>query len=470
MTSFLSINSESILTYLLNQSISSIPLFLFVLIFSILFPYKYPKAQYNLWFLFLLRYIFPLDYIVTHYLTLTNPIALITIPTLHFSAQDLFIEATIPGNAMQPSFQWAIFIIYAWLTGLVFLLVRYFYLHHRICQIQKNSSSVIAASHKRRLNIWRRRLGIQRTIHLKFSDVTQSAFNMGLVHPQIILPLHYQHLSLAKLDLIIGHECMHIKRFDNLQLSIQYAVRSVYFFNPLIWLANRFLHLSREQICDTSVIQQAHVPAQFYGNILLDSLYQPGIAGLNSGFNINQFLIKQRLLTLSRSQNMSRTIIIFLIISSLALSAFSLENNIPGSTQEEPKIQENFAQPIKKGRISSRFGMRMHPILKVEKKHDGIDIAAPTGTPIYASADGLVSFAERKGGYGRLIIIDHANGFQTLYSQLSEMIVTSDDHVKSGQLIGLVGNSGLSTAPHLHYEIRKNSEPIDPLDLIKFVF
>jgi len=114
--------------------------------------------------------------------------------------------------------------------------------------------------------------------------------------------------------------------------------------------------------------------------------------------------------------------------------------------------------------------MRMHPILKVEKKHDGIDIAAPTGTPIYASADGLVSFAERKGGYGRLIIIDHANGFQTLYSQLSEMIVTSDDHVKSGQLIGLVGNSGLSTAPHLHYEIRKNSEPIDPLDLIKFVF
>ncbi len=115
-------------------------------------------------------------------------------------------------------------------------------------------------------------------------------------------------------------------------------------------------------------------------------------------------------------------------------------------------------------RLASGFGYRTHPIYKVRKMHPGIDFSAPLGTPIYATADGKVVKAQvRFSGYGKLIEIDHGFGYKTRYAHMQEFEVKAGQTVKRGQIIGYVGSTGLSTAPHLHYEVLKNDKQINPV-------
>ena len=112
--------------------------------------------------------------------------------------------------------------------------------------------------------------------------------------------------------------------------------------------------------------------------------------------------------------------------------------------------------------ISSRFGMRVHPITGVYKSHTGMDIASNQGTTVYAADSGTVVLAEWYGGYGNCIMIDHGNGYKTLYGHLSVISVSNGQSVSQGQTIGNVGSTGNSTGPHLHFEVYKNGERIDP--------
>lgn len=116
------------------------------------------------------------------------------------------------------------------------------------------------------------------------------------------------------------------------------------------------------------------------------------------------------------------------------------------------------------GRITSRFGYRRDPFTGRSKFHEGIDIANAVGTPIYSTADGVATFSERNGGYGNQIIINHGNGFVTVYAHNYKNLVGVGDIVKKGQLIAYLGNTGRSTGPHLHYEIRKNGKVINPIN------
>jgi murein DD-endopeptidase MepM/ murein hydrolase activator NlpD len=120
---------------------------------------------------------------------------------------------------------------------------------------------------------------------------------------------------------------------------------------------------------------------------------------------------------------------------------------------------------IKFTRISSRFGMRMHPIHKKWVGHKGVDYAAPSGTPIHATADGTVEFIGRQNGYGNVIILKNFGKYSTLYAHQSRFAkgLKKGDHVQQGQLIGYVGQTGWATGPHLHYEFRINNQPVDPL-------
>lgn len=114
--------------------------------------------------------------------------------------------------------------------------------------------------------------------------------------------------------------------------------------------------------------------------------------------------------------------------------------------------------------LASGFGWRTHPIYKVKKMHSGIDFAAAIGTPIYATADGKVASVEVKfSGYGKVVEIDHGFGYRTRYAHMHEFAVRSGQNVKRGDLIGYVGNTGLSTAPHLHYEVLINGTQVDPV-------
>lgn len=115
------------------------------------------------------------------------------------------------------------------------------------------------------------------------------------------------------------------------------------------------------------------------------------------------------------------------------------------------------------GRLSSPFGERDHPLTGETKHHDGVDFAAGQGTPIRAAADGVVSFAGQRGGYGNVVIVDHPGGLQTLYAHQSHVGVTEGEWVGRGQVIGAVGSTGRSTGPHLHFEVREGGRAVDPL-------
>ena len=123
--------------------------------------------------------------------------------------------------------------------------------------------------------------------------------------------------------------------------------------------------------------------------------------------------------------------------------------------------------PVNGARLSSGFGMRKHPILGYNKKHQGVDFAAPTGTPIMAAGTGHIEFVGNNGGAGKYIRIKHLNGYKTSYSHLSKYAsgIKKNVRVTQGQTIGYVGNTGLSTGPHLHYEVIYNGERINPMKM-----
>lgn len=116
-------------------------------------------------------------------------------------------------------------------------------------------------------------------------------------------------------------------------------------------------------------------------------------------------------------------------------------------------------------RFGSSFGTRMHPILKVIRPHEGIDLTAPRGTNVYATADGKVLQAGyRSGGFGKKVLIDHGYGYRTVYGHCDEVLVEVGQEVKRGEVIARVGNTGLSQSPHLHYEVHVNGRPVNPIN------
>lgn len=119
--------------------------------------------------------------------------------------------------------------------------------------------------------------------------------------------------------------------------------------------------------------------------------------------------------------------------------------------------------PVAAYGLTSGFGMRQHPLLGLLREHSGVDLAAPFGSPIYATSDGVVSSADWRGGYGLFIALDHGGGVQTRYGHLSRLNVAAGQQVHKGDVIGLVGSTGLSTGPHLHYEVRLNGQAVNPM-------
>lgn len=131
------------------------------------------------------------------------------------------------------------------------------------------------------------------------------------------------------------------------------------------------------------------------------------------------------------------------------------------------RVRPGLAQPVRAARLSSGFGMRFHPILGYSRLHAGVDFAASTGTPIYAVTDGRVTFAGRHGGHGNFVKLAHAGGIGTGYAHMSRIAVRSGEQVKRGEVIGYVGSTGLSTGPHLHYEVYRNGRTVNPMS-VKF--
>ena len=135
-------------------------------------------------------------------------------------------------------------------------------------------------------------------------------------------------------------------------------------------------------------------------------------------------------------------------------------------SENQQAVFQSIAKPLAKqrggvpvaGRLSSDYGDRFHPILKEHRHHDGIDIAAPKGSPIHSVKDGIVSFAGVQGGYGNVVEIDHGNGWVTKYAHCDTIAVKVGDKVNASEVIAAVGSTGRSTGPHLHFEVERHGK------------
>nr|WP_298932015.1 M23 family metallopeptidase [uncultured Erythrobacter sp.] len=142
----------------------------------------------------------------------------------------------------------------------------------------------------------------------------------------------------------------------------------------------------------------------------------------------------------------------------------ALDEKGPGApVTQQPVVSVPSRSPLAGATLTSGYGMRNHPVLRRRARHKGVDLAAPTGTPIYATADGIIERADWFSSYGLYIAIDHGSDLETRYAHMSKLAVAAGDTVRKGDVIGYVGSTGRSTGPHLHYEVRVDGVAVNPI-------
>ncbi|AXK41231.1 MULTISPECIES: M23 family metallopeptidase [Erythrobacter] len=142
---------------------------------------------------------------------------------------------------------------------------------------------------------------------------------------------------------------------------------------------------------------------------------------------------------------------------------FAQWDKLDRSTPVAASVSVPSRMPLDNTVLTSDYGMRTHPVLGGRRNHNGVDLAAPTGTPIYATADGYVSKAEWFSSYGKYVSIEHGANLQTRFAHMSGIAVEAGTRVKKGDIIGYVGSTGRSTGPHLHYEVRIDGKAVNPV-------
>ena len=195
------------------------------------------------------------------------------------------------------------------------------------------------------------------------------------------------------------------------------------------------------------------------------AIWESGVGGYDKYANITNFknsgdLIKA---TLSKADKLKRKIELQnRSLDTLQQIALAKEDRLASIPSIKPVQQDKLKRSM---RYLSGFGIRIHPVHKVKKFHNGIDFTAPRGTPIQATGNGKVIVAKsQRSGFGKYVKIDHGYGYVTVYAHMSRVDVKVGEEVKKGQVIGAVGSTGLSTAPHCHYEVHYKGRAVDPID------
>jgi len=266
---------------------------------------------------------------------------------------------------------------------------------------------------------------------------------------------------------IIEHEKAHATQLHSIDLLITELFIVFFWFVPFVYSFKRSIKTVHEYLADKQALKFSST--EVYLNLLKKQTQWYTLYGVSSNFYYST--LKKRILMITKNKTSKSGWIIYLALIpaiSILLLSFSSpvnsqSNNLPVSKSKNVPdlvpLKGNYS-------ISSGYGMRIHPMFKEKKMmHEAIDFQAEEGTPIVATADGVIvkeEFLEK--GQGKVIVIKHSDEFQTFYSHLSEFKVKLGDKVKKGEVIGLVGSSGLSTGPHLHYEVIKNGKRVNPAD------
>lgn len=297
--------------------------------------------------------------------------------------------------------------------------------------------------------------------------------------PEVFSYFHWIFIpkgSLQQLDpLIIAHEKAHCKQRHTFDILFTELYTIIFWFNPLIYFYRKSLKAVHEFQADQKVLQ-TNIKTSTYMQLVLTSLCAEKPNHLYSYFN--HPILKKRIdmMTKSKSKAVSKLLYILIlpIMIVCVLSFKSNDNALPETTTIIDHTTTNdttFLFPVA-GKtiedITSGFGAkRKHPKIKNRQAHGGIDIRANRGTAVLATADGIVLKAANEGKWGNLIVIKHANDYESWYAHLKGFEVTSTKKVKKGDVIGYVGVTGKTTGPHLHFELKQHGKRLDPLEHLK---
>lgn len=313
---------------------------------------------------------------------------------------------------------------------------------------------------------------------IKVSHKAPSPFVTGLLKPTLILtPESFSALSATQFNLMLRHELTHLKRHDPTVLMLAQCLKSIFWFNPFIKHFVLQLNWAIELSCDALVLQRRSNLRRIYAlamlTILRRSATQPfdkSVAAFSSTPQ-RSFTMRIKLIMNPNDNGIKRSIKnLGLIGASMGIisSSFAFQPTLSPSTDDGAIKSTIMLNPVATARVSSNFGANN----KVHKFHKGIDLADKRGAPVVASASGTVVIStdllQGKKNYGKIIVVDHGNGLQSLYSHLDQRNVAEGERVKAGQQIGQVGATGKTTGPHLHFELRKDNQPINPNDYIAF--
>jgi len=328
-----------------------------------------------------------------------------------------------------------------------------------------------------------RHLGVvdaRKGLKLVLVNAWVSPFATTLPTPTLVLSQWaLDNLSLEQIHLVVRHELEQLARRDSLAvLGLQWMTVLLWFNWPLRALARRAVD-ALEQGCDEQVLRKENPSRRrAYAEAMLKTLRQTATAHGNdpvAAFSTqNPLSQNKRSITLrirhilngkqGARKGSNRA------LWSLSLAGGALLLGLQPQLALADKVAQAFINPLPEARVTSNFGMRSWPIkdtqYQQQRLHRGIDLAAPAGTRVQVPSAGIVTFSGTRGDSGEVIIIDHGEGVETLYAHLDKRLVTKGDSVEQGQVLGLVGSSGKATGPHLHWELHRNGEVVDPASLV----
>lgn len=476
----------------------SLILFFTILPLSLLLKNKSPYWQYGLWFLFMIRLILPTELsspvslrsTLDHISSLINSENNDNVDNSSMGLEEHGVKSTLQVFTYETEIPiFSVLISLLILLGISGFTILYFRRLLLIRTVVQNSRPVLEIDILKVIKSWRNKLRIKRRIRVVSSMDFDSPFTVGFLQPRIFLPASLVRGNCPEiLETVIAHEMAHIKRFDDLQIKLINIIQIIYFFHPLVWFASAQLKIARERICDQLILTEKTITPKQYANSLLQVLllngHKPYYLLHFTGFTNRNKHLKLRFREILGGKKMKKSqkhfIFLTLFIFSLIILPMSSWQTSGATKNSAAKLDRNpphndnseisFTSPVKTGKISSQFGMRMHPIYKKEMHHNGIDVASSIGTEVYSCADGTIEKAGVEGKYGKRILIRHSGGYQTLYAQLGEIFIEENQKIKKGDLIALIGESEFSTGPHLHFEIRLDGKSQNPEIYIDFSF
>ncbi len=356
--------------------------------------------------------------------------------------------------APKAAFDWSVIILIAYLIGVGYFSLRLLFQVLSIERIKKRGD-ILTEDHCHHVRT-----------HKSISPF--SFFKYIFYYPD--------QFSLRELESILNHEKVHVRQCHSLDILFIEISTIVLWFNPAIWLYRMALKQNLEFIADSEACGLHENKKEYQYLMLKQATGDHKITIANPFFNS---IIKKRIVMLNQSKSKRIKILkLFLILPFLGLFLVGFNTKEVVKFNPDPidnayleTEEETFSSPLKPEdiiRISSSFGPAKNPFTKKIDFHNGIDLIASSGKNVMASADGKVELSSSTDQNGNYVVIKHKDSYSTKYLHLKDRLVKTGDKVSKGQIIGHVGNTGKSTGTHLHFEILKFKEPVNPGSLIPF--